>query len=294
MKKLIFLVLAMLLSTSLVMALEFSGPDIQVTLLNQDPDPVRQGDIVEVRLKVENSGAETADNVQIQISPQYPFSIYSGSSIKDIGTLRALQSGADSVIVDFKLKVDEDAAEGDNELEVKLRVGQDQWLVYDEDDFVIDIEDYEFPEIKVYVKDSTVNSAGQKGEVVLEIANTDIEDVKFLQLTLLPSADYDLLSASNYVYLGDVDSDDTESEEFEIYINPGVSENLMIPVQLEYEDSNEKEYTKEFMPKLRIFNGKDSKKFGLDAGKSSSVVVIVLAVLAVAIYFYWRRKRKKK
>ncbi len=287
------LMVLVIVSSAFVTAEVTPQPNIQVTLLNQDPDPVKQGDVVEVRFKIENTGIATADSVQVQIDPDYPFSLYSGKSIRDIGKLRAGQTGADAAIVDYKLKVDKEAVEGDNEIELKVKMGDAAWQAYDEDDFLIDVEEYEFPEIKVYVKDSTINRAGQIGEVVIEIANTNQEDVKFLQINLLQSEDYELISASDYVYIGDVDSDDTETEEFEIYVNPGVKEDLILPVQLEYQDTNEKAYKEEYMLKLRLFGPEDAKKLGLAKGSNFVAIGIVVLALIIAGYFYWKRKKKR-
>ena len=44
----------------------------------------------------------------------------------------------------------------------------------------------------------------------------------------------------DYIYVGDVDSDDTESEEIDLYIN-GVKK-LILPVKLHYYDANNMEY----------------------------------------------------
>jgi len=283
----------MILSVVTVAAEVAPQPKIQVTLLNQDPDPVKQDEVVEVRFKIENIGKETTENVLVKVVPDFPFSIYSGKSTVDIGKLKAGQSGADAVIVDYKLKVDKDAVEGDNEIKLELKV-DGLWQAYDEDDFFIDVEDYNFPEIKVYVKDSTINFAGQKGEVVVEIANTNLEDIKFLQMSLLESEDFELLSSSNYVYIGDVDSDDTESEEFEIYVNPSVSGDLVLPILLEYQDSNEKLYEEEYMLKLRLFDSSEAKKVGLAGGSNMGLTIGIIVLLAIGGYFFWWRKRKKK
>ena len=66
----------------------FMSPDIQVTLLNQDPDPVQPGDVVEVRFQVQNKLSETTDDVYIEILPEFPFSMYSGESVRNFAHLK--------------------------------------------------------------------------------------------------------------------------------------------------------------------------------------------------------------
>src|SRR3989344_4134469 len=75
-------------------------------LLNQDPDPVRPGDVVEVRFKLENDAQETYSNVEVEILPEYRFTLYSGTGLKNLGKIRASQTGRDAIILSWKLKVD--------------------------------------------------------------------------------------------------------------------------------------------------------------------------------------------
>lgn len=285
-----FLVLSLVLSSIIVAAEVAPTSKIKVTLLNQDPDPVKQGDVVEARFKIENEGTETDNNVEVKIIPSYPFSLYTGVTTYNIGKLRAGQTGADSAIIDYKLLVDEDAVEGDNELEIEVRVDGGAWQAYDENEFFIDVEDYDFPDVRLYIKESDIQSSGQKGSIVLEIANTDVEDIKFLELTLMDNEKYEILSTSNYVYIGDVDSDDTETEEFEIFVESGARE-VILPVKLSYQDTNEKKYDKDFAVKLKLFNQKELKKLGLKQQNKAWIAIVVVA-LAIGGYFYWKRKRR--
>ena len=286
------LVFSLLLSVSNVSA-QIATPDLKVTLLNQDPDPVEQDDVVEVRFKVENEGTETRDIVYMQLLPEYPFTLYSGSPIQEIGKLRAGQSGADAVIVRYKLKVDENAAEGDNEIKLQLKIGEALWQVYNDNDFFVDVKDYDIPGIKVYLRETTINSAGKKGTVTFEIANADNADVKFLQLTLLPSEGYQILSSSNYAYIGDVASDDTETEEFEIYSDKGAKGEMILPVKVEYQDSNDKKYENMFPIKLRIYDSSELKALGIVKENYAPYILGAIAILA-ALFFYWRSRRRKK
>ena len=109
------MIASLFLSLSLASA-QASIPQIKVTLISQDPDPVAPNDVVEARFKIENGGAATSNDVFMQILPEYPFSLYSGDAVQDIGKLRAGQTGADAIIVRYKLKVDKYAQKGDNEI----------------------------------------------------------------------------------------------------------------------------------------------------------------------------------
>jgi len=91
-----------------------------ISLVNQDPDPAIAGDIVEVRIGVENRGGVAAENLMLELILQYPFTAVSGeSNVKKIGTLKAYQTEADMKIVKFKVRVDRDATAGEYELKIK-------------------------------------------------------------------------------------------------------------------------------------------------------------------------------
>ncbi|MBD3247648.1 hypothetical protein GF378_03465 [Candidatus Pacearchaeota archaeon] len=265
-------------------------PDVDVVLLNQDPDPVEQGDVVEVRFKVENTGTATLDDVELKLLPSYPFTIYSGTATRNIGKLKSSLTGADAAIIDYKLRVDKDAAEGENEIELEVNTGT-MTKTYDDGEFMIDIEQYNVPELNVYIKENNILQPNTKGTIAIEVANVDLGDVEFLQMTLLPSEDYKLLSSSDYVYIGNVDSDDTDSEDFEIYVKDVEDGEVSVPIKIEYQDSNEKEYEKTIDLKFSVYSSRDLKKYGLK--ETNYTGIIILAILAIIVYFYWRRKNRK-
>jgi len=288
MKKIILcLVLVLFLTT-----ISAAAPEIKITLLNQDPDPVAQGDVVEARFKIENQGSETYYDVEVEILPKYPFTIYSGEAIQNIGRLRAGQTGADAVILGYKLRVDEFAVEGENEIELEVRTG-DLGFSYTQDEFTIDVEEYDIPEIKAYIRETDILQSNSRGTITIEIANVDEADIKFLQLTLLPSTDYELLSSSDYVYLGDVDSDDTESEDFDIYLR-NVKNQATIPILLKYENTDEKEYEKEYELTLDVYDSRELSKYGLKETNYTLVVLVIIIILGVIGYLYLKKRKKAR
>lgn len=288
----ISLIFLSLLSLGLVSAYPSSSPDISIVLLNQDPDPVNQGDTVEIRFKIQNDGAESVENIEIEILPSYPFSLYSGELIRKIGKLRAAQTGADSVIVKYKLKIDEKAVEGDTEIELQILKEGKVWLSYISDDFMIDIDEQDIPDIRVYLRENTILKEKSKGSITLELANVDENDVKFLQLTLIPSDDYKLLSPSNYIYMGDIDADDTESQDFEIYVNKLDDNFVSIPVLLEYQDTNGEKYEKKIDLYFEVYTSRELSKYGLKK-RNNKLLIVILIILGIVAYYFYKKKRKK-
>ena len=85
-------------------------PAFTISLQNLDPSPAVAGETVEVRLAVENLG-DAADNVVVEIVPDYPFEQVPGSNlVQNIGTLAKHQGGDIAKITKFQLRVNKDAS----------------------------------------------------------------------------------------------------------------------------------------------------------------------------------------
>ena len=70
--KIILGILLVLLTLSIVSASEIpDGAVIHVSMLNQDPNPAKLGDIVEVRFSVSNLGLTPVNNLNISFEPKY-------------------------------------------------------------------------------------------------------------------------------------------------------------------------------------------------------------------------------
>ena len=403
----IFLMIGILLGSSVIAVQYSDAPRLKVTLLSQSPDPAAPGEVVTVKFKIENEGKETSDDAIISIKANYPFSLYEDKAEKNIGKLRTDTTGADAVIVEYKLKVDETAVQQDTEVELEILLGgagvaftKDNFLVHirtqdpvlditsigvtpdsvppggtaelkitvknladsllKDIKFTLNFKDSSFPlapyqtssqrrvpqlqpnnqlpltftviaspdatpglykipvnvtyndekgnsylysdvvailvgdtpSVKAYVKKSTIQQAGEQGVVTLEIANAGATDVKFLELALLPTEEYELLSTSNYIYVGDVDSDDTESEEFSLYVKSSVDD-LVLPVVLKYADANNKPFQQRFDLRLHLYSSWDLRTFGVIESNYGWIVVLLL-ILGGGYWYYTRYYKKKK
>lgn len=381
-------------------------PDLKVTLLSQSPDPVEPGDVVEVKFKIENKGSETPKDVEVELVVDRPFSLYTGTLSRNIGKLRGRQTGADAVIVEYKLKVDAGVVTGENEIGLRLRIGDSGWQTYTDDNFFVDVRTLDaildivsihadeqlepgvpsalrltlkntadsllkdiavtlgvegtpfvphgeiaekrifiltageeqtlnftfkpkpdasaglytlpvvmsyadelgtkytisdivslsvgaVPDLRVYVRESTLQQSGERGTITLEIANVGLTDVKFLQMTLLPNPGYRLLSPSSYIYIGDVDSDDTESEDFDVYASDDSRSNLTISLTLEYLDPNNNKYRQQVELSVPLLSGQELQKFGL-VRRGFVFPLILLAALLSCLYWFLKKRKIPK
>ncbi|MFH1210805.1 MAG: COG1361 S-layer family protein [archaeon] len=95
------------------------SPIVKVTQLKYEPYPVEPGTYFTMWLRVDNIADEDAENVQVEVVDNYPFKI-EGEKTKTVGKLGRRQS---SVIYFEKIRVDDKAIEGDNEIEVRINMG---------------------------------------------------------------------------------------------------------------------------------------------------------------------------
>ena len=170
-----------LLIPSIVFADIDDSKIIKVSLVNQDPDPVIGGDIVEIRLGVENEGGETATNIVIEIIPEYPFELASGfDAVEEVGTIESYQEDEEMKIVDFKLKVNKDAPAGNYEIDVWEYEEGKKNVIRIERSFEIEIKNRESTEV-IFI-DKTILIPGKETTMKFTINNVGkapLRDLKF-------------------------------------------------------------------------------------------------------------------
>ena len=220
-------------------------------------------------------------------SSTLPLAPYQSSSERIIPQL---QSGYQQTLT-FTLIAEPDATSGLYKVPINLTYNDEKGTSYHVEDILVVLIG-ETPQVRAYVKKSTVLEPGTAGKITLEIANSGSTDVKFMELELLPSEDYQLVSTRDYFYLGNIASDDTQSEEIDIYLNKGIKKAL-IPVQLKYTDGNNHAYQQIFDLEMNTYSSSKLIRFGVKQG-SSSWIFIFLILLAAGGFFGYRYYKKKK
>ena len=378
---------------------------IEVTLINQEPDPAEPGNYVDVRFKLDNNGSEEARNVEVEILHQYPFSLDPGrEALRSAGTLQSRQRGDVGVIVKYRLRVDKNAVEGENEIRIKYRIDKGVWV--EPEEFFIDVQTYdailainsvsvdndffepgssgilrigvvneadslikdvkawldlgdipfaplgstneksiyqidakkahEFsfellakpeaesgvyqvplkisysdelnkgyikngtiriivnakPDISVTLDKSEVYEPGKAGEIVVKVVNKGVTDIKFMNVKLGKSNNYKIIS-SDEVYLGNIDSDDFETADFDLFVENTNEKQVELPLTLEYKDANNNNYRDRISLKLDLYTAAEAKKFGLKK-ENGTVGFLIIVAIVVAGLFYYRKRTKKR
>ena len=148
------------------------------------------------------------------------------------------------------------------------------------------------PKLNVLLDESTVKSAGSNGKVSIILVNSGLVSLKFLNLKLLESDDYTILSASEE-YIGNLDSDDTDNVDFDIYAKSGIKA-LNLNFEISYLDINNNAYKETVTVPVPLYSASQLSMFGFSTGMSPIVIIIALVVIGAIGYFVYNKFFVKK
>ncbi len=293
-KKIIPLMLALLLipivSASTINLVNPSTGDIRVLSSQYDPTPAEPGNYLDIWINVQNWGAVEIRGVNFLLEPEYPFSFNPGDD--GIHNLGLLGSWSDAEIK-YQLRVDSNALEDSYNLTLRQCADVDCEELTKSFKIPVTVKTGGTSKIEVGLEDFTIYSENTRGIVTLNVVNRGRLDVKFLTLELLDSEEYEIISPSR-VYVGELESDDFDTADFDIYIKDADG-NVELPIKVDYSDENYGEYIDDEILILKIYSSDELKKMGLvQAGGSSWITVVGILVVAGGAYWYWKKKTKKK
>ena len=147
------------------------------------------------------------------------------------------------------------------------------------------------PDISIIIDKTDLTMQAKTGTINLKIINKGVSDVKFLNVVLQKSSEFELLSNSETTYVGNLVSDDYQTAEYKVNIK-STKDKVTIPVVLQYRDSNNKYYEKTFNVDLNLI---DSNKLNPQKGIGgySWMTIIIILLIGGGIWYYIKHKNKK-
>ena len=103
---------------------------------------------------------------------------------------------------------------------------------------------------------------------------------------------YNVLTSSE-VYIGELDSDDSDKVSFKVQLNYPTPRQISFPIILEYEDSNNFKITKEFIVKKKVYSFDEAVSLGL-VSKSEGIMKYFLIIFLIVLFLGYRRFKKKR
>ena len=253
---LIGLIVLVLLATgvsALVLTGMMTAPPIitsyimRVNLLNQIPDPAEPGKYVDVRFKFDNNGSKTAENVEAEILPQYPFSLDPGvSAVKSLGSINPQQKGDNGVVVKYRLRVDKDALEGDTEIKLRYRINGEGWVTMPE--FKINIQPYDAVLLLEKVKSTPETiKPGEKAKISITFNNLAGILLKKIRIKLdLDDVPLAPIGSTNEKIIEHIDKGRKTVAIFDLIAEPDAESGIYkVPVEYIYYDGLGNEYSRD-------------------------------------------------
>ena len=174
----IFMLLLMLPASfaAITKSIDRDYSHVEVTLLNQDPDPAKQGEYLDLRWKIQKIGNLKLSNLTFFLEADYPFSFdKSDSPQKGVGDWLGYSRDEEYYTLHYKLLVDEDALE--DTYDMVLRWTEADSNVWREQEFSVFVGDLEVPSFVIgTLTTSPIKLFSDTDEVQLDVEVENIGD----------------------------------------------------------------------------------------------------------------------
>jgi len=125
--------------------------------------------------------------------------------------------------------------------------------------------------------------AGMTGKVTVSVANKGFVEAKFLSLSLLDSDKYTVASKSD-VYIGNLASDDFQSEDFRVNVADGIKGKVPLKVRVSYTEENDNEvHTEEFELPVTVMSPEDYDKAHPTTDSRGQLIMVAVLIPAVIV-----------
>jgi len=238
------------------------GSKIDVSLISQEPDPVNPGEVVDLRFKIQNLGASPTENLVFEILPQYPFSVYKGSSQQKVSSLQGLQKDDEGAIILYKIKVDEDAVEKEETIDIRYKedkIGA-PWIIIE--DFPVRIRTRDIVvSIEAITSSPDPIPPGKESLVSFKIKNNADSLIRDLKIKLDMSSNdipFVPIRSTTEKQIYQLDSKADIDLKFYLMAEPDAEGGVYkIPVIISYSDEIGTVYSKEDVISLKVASAPD-------------------------------------
>ncbi len=256
---------------------------IEVKGTKESTTAIEPGHTADVGLTIENPSSTAMRDVvaKLELSgSDIPFAPLGTTSEKKIDLI----PGQDSGEVHYTLIASPDAEAGLYKVPITIRYYDSQGYLRNMSDIVGLIVGSK-SNLQLEIESTELTTDTETGNLVVKLINAGTTDVKFLNLALLDSEDYEIISSSS-MYIGDVDSDDYETAEFRLKMN---EEEALLKFDMEFKDANNIAYEESKVLPVKLYS---AKELGKENGSAWTWVIVILVL--VGGYFGYKRYKKSK
>ncbi|MDP2925265.1 MAG: hypothetical protein Q8N99_02740 [Nanoarchaeota archaeon] len=261
---------------------------LTTTSVFMNPESIAPGETSKITIVIKNNGENDLTDVSVGLDftnlPLAPYNSGSNQVFSDLNVDKTKQLEFDVVALN-------DAKSGIYKIPVKIKYTEDS--ISKTLDSMISIMVYSRPIVEVDAEESLLLK-GQKNKITIKIVNKGLADVKFLEVEIEGSTYYSLLSPDT-VYVGDVDSNDFQTADFNLFFNKNIPNTINIPVTLTYKDITNKEYNQDYTISLKTYSQEQAQKLGLVQKSYTSYIIggVIFLILVFLVYRTLRRRKNK-
>lgn len=266
-----------------ISAIYVKADDVLIESVSSVPEEIAPGENIEVSIKITNIGNKRIKDIigRLDLS-QVPFAPR-GSASEDI--VKDLSSDESSTLI-FSLVALPNAAPG--VYKVPLQISYNDTVTKTT---LLSLKIQVRPLISIESEKSDIMYQYSTGIITIKLVNKGLSDVKFLNVMLENSPSYEIIS-SNQVYLGNIEIDDSDTVDFEVYVNKDSS--IVLPVRLEYRDANNNLYRETKSIVIKVYTKEEAQKLGLKKAEGNWNWIIIVIVIIVLMLILRQKRRKKR
>jgi hypothetical protein len=260
-----------------------------------DPKEVAPGEEFNLKITLENLADSYMEDVTTTVTllhlsgatvVQLPFTPVGMSNVK---TIKQLDGGANKIMT-FRMVADVDATTGAYKVPIEVSYSDNLNKNFTKTSF-IGLKVGSTPDLFVSLDRPSASSAGKEMDMTVRFINKGVEDIRFAFATIEEPSGLTVLSPKE-TYIGNIDSDDFETEDFVIKADRCDKE-YTIPITVEYMSMSNERFEDRYETTFTACTG-ETQNGGSKTGIVGFLIVVVIVVVAIIIYRRMKKKKAKK
>ncbi|MFT7616247.1 MAG: hypothetical protein ACI8Y7_001076 [Candidatus Woesearchaeota archaeon] len=140
---------------------------------------------------------------------------------------------------------------------------------------------------------SDVLLPGKNTKNVISISNIGKSDINFVVLEAIETDNY-IVTSSKKSYLGNLESDDFETGQFNIYFKPEAHGIVPLQFKIHYRDAYDQIFIEDFTVDARVYTVEEAQQIGLIAKSGNGGKILLLLLIIIGGVIWYRRRKNKK
>ena len=259
-----------------------SACDLDVSLLSQDPYPAVPGDYVKLVFQLSGLDSPDCSDITFELLPNYPVEFNPGETgFRSFNKVDYIKDYESNILIPYEIRLNKDALDGSNSIDVTVNNKGDAKITK--------TFDLEVKDARVDFETYVTNYNYETRELTIEVLNIGDSDIEALTMQI-PKQDIVSVKGSNRIVVGDLDSNEYTSADFEAIVEDGE-----FKINLIYSDSINVRRTMEqvinFDSSYYTERIADQPK---QMGTGSYIGMAAVALLVIYIIFRKIKKAKAK